>query len=104
MSDNPYVVRHQDMEVVAWVASRMASDAHAVDGALIRSLTHEARMNEARYALAVERVLRLLDGPYAPSGAAIERALLVSNAVAEKWLEDTFIGDWRDPASSRKGW
>lgn len=94
----------QDMDVAVWLASRMAADAHASGEALIQSLTREARLNEARYALAVERVLQLLEGPYAPSGSAIERALLVSDAAAEEWLEYAFIGDWRDPASSQKGW
>lgn len=92
------------LDVAVWVASRMANDAHATHRALEASLTFQARMNEARYSLAVERVLALLDGQYMPTSAAIQRALLVSDKAAEAWLEGEYIGDWRDIKSQRKAW
>lgn len=92
------------LDFAVWVASRMANDAHATHRALEASLTFQARMNEARYNLAIERVLALLDGQYMPTSAAIQRALLVSDRAAEEWLESEYIEDWRDINAQRKGW
>lgn len=71
--------------LVANLVTAMMTASHNTTNALIDGLTEQRDKAEATVDAIREAVIQLLDGPYAPSAAAIERALWPTAEVVDRF-------------------